>query len=141
MDHSQALNIVGVSGVILNGAGEVLLIRTATAGWELPGGRVEPGEDLVAALRREALEETGYTVEPARLVGVYAVVLRSTVIVTFRCSVDPGEPAPVEDEDSPEVGWFAPRQALSAVTHVGEHQRLADALADAPNAVYRAFLD
>ena len=135
------MNIVGVSGVILNSSGEVLLIRTAKAGWELPGGRVEPGEDLIAALRREALEETGYMVEPVRLCGVYAVVAHATLLAIFQCAVATGEPEPIEDEDSLEVGWFAPPQALAAVTHPGEHQRLADALAEAPGAVYRAFVD
>lgn len=32
-------------------------------GWELPAGRVEPGEALASAARREALEETGWEVE------------------------------------------------------------------------------
>lgn len=30
--------------------------------WDVVGGHVEPGEDLLSALRREVLEETGWTV-------------------------------------------------------------------------------
>lgn len=33
--------------------------------WELPGGGIEPVEDVVAGIRREVLEETGYRVQLA----------------------------------------------------------------------------
>jgi mutator protein MutT len=32
--------------------------------WEVPGGRIEPGEDLDAALQREVHEETGLKITP-----------------------------------------------------------------------------
>jgi 8-oxo-dGTP pyrophosphatase MutT (NUDIX family) len=39
--------------------------------WGLPGGVLEIGESFAACAQREALEETGYYVEPTRLVGLY----------------------------------------------------------------------
>lgn len=33
--------------------------------WELPGGGINPGEDLLTGIRREVMEETGYTVHPS----------------------------------------------------------------------------
>ena len=32
-------------------------------GWEMPGGHIEPGEQVVEAAEREFMEESGYTVE------------------------------------------------------------------------------
>ena len=39
--------------------------------WGLPGGVLEIGESFAACAQREALEETGYHVEPTRLIGLY----------------------------------------------------------------------
>ncbi len=66
--------IVGVGAVIVTTPGEVVLVRRAReplAGqWSLPGGAVEAGETLAAALAREVLEETGLDVEVGHLVDV-----------------------------------------------------------------------
>ncbi len=40
--------------------------------WGLPGGVLELGESFTACAQREALEETGYHVEPMRMIGLYA---------------------------------------------------------------------
>ncbi len=62
-----------VTAVILNGDGHVLLQRRSDNGlWGLPGGSVEIGESVSAALAREVKEETGLTVKIERLVGVYS---------------------------------------------------------------------
>ncbi len=39
----------------------MLLHRHPQRGWELPGGKVQKGEGLEEAVKREALEETGWT--------------------------------------------------------------------------------
>jgi 8-oxo-dGTP diphosphatase len=70
--------------VLTNRSGSVLLVRTAHAGWELPGGSVEPGEDLVAALNREVREEAGCIAWPTRLVAVHLHVTRSAIHIIIR---------------------------------------------------------
>ncbi|MDL4812919.1 NUDIX hydrolase [Actinomadura opuntiae] len=57
----------GVAAV--DGAGRVLLIWrhrfiTGAWGWEIPGGRVEDGEDPAESAARELVEETGYRAGP-----------------------------------------------------------------------------
>ncbi|MEU6728683.1 NUDIX domain-containing protein [Nonomuraea wenchangensis] len=63
-----------VGAVILDAAGRILLVqrgRPPGAGlWSVPGGRLEPGEDDEAGVRREVLEETGLRVEVGPLAGV-----------------------------------------------------------------------
>ena len=45
--------------------------RSDTGDWDLPGGAMNLGETLTEALVREVREETGFRVEPTRLVGIY----------------------------------------------------------------------
>ncbi|WP_373973637.1 NUDIX domain-containing protein [Chitinibacter sp. SCUT-21] len=55
----RILNRRSVRAVIMQG-GQILLMYSARHNdYSLPGGTVERGEDLIAALRRELLEETG----------------------------------------------------------------------------------
>ena len=66
--------VVGVGGVVIRD-GTVLLIRRGSeplkGEWSLPGGMLELGEPLEAAVRRELLEETGLQVEPVAVVEVF----------------------------------------------------------------------
>jgi len=53
--------------------GRVLLVRRADDGnWELPGGRVEVGETMSAAVRREVFEEAGITIALTGVSGIYS---------------------------------------------------------------------
>lgn len=50
--------------IVRNASGEILLCRNRNGkAWVPPGGTLDPGEDLVAAAAREALEEAGLAVE------------------------------------------------------------------------------
>lgn len=66
---------IAVKTVIVNEAGETLLLRRSASNtsfvgcWEWPGGKVDPGEDFAAAVLRECKEETGLDVEVTGLAG------------------------------------------------------------------------
>src|SRR5688572_17467330 len=72
-DAPPANSIVpSVNVVVLNDAGEFLLIRrTDNGNWALPGGAMDPGESMTQAAIREVEEETGVSCEVTGLVGVY----------------------------------------------------------------------
>jgi 8-oxo-dGTP diphosphatase len=65
--------VVGVGAIILR-AGKILLEKRgnepARGQWTIPGGVVEVGESLEAAVRRETKEETGLEVNAASLIDV-----------------------------------------------------------------------
>ena len=57
---------IGVKGLIRNQAGAILMVKFSRRGpklayWDLPGGRINPGETLLDSLKRGVSEEIGHT--------------------------------------------------------------------------------
>jgi ADP-ribose pyrophosphatase YjhB (NUDIX family) len=79
-------HVVGVAAVVVDGAGRALLVRRRVPPrWELPGGALEVGETVTQGLVREVAEETGLTVRPRRLSGVYQNMTLGPVALVFVC--------------------------------------------------------
>lgn len=123
----------GVTAVVVD-AGKLLLVRRSDTGrWSPVTGIVDPGEHPAVTARREVLEETGVTcaVETLAWVNVSEPVVHVNgdraqyLDHTFRCRYVEGT-AYVGDDESLEVGWFAPG-ALPPMQPVFQ-QRIAAAL-------------
>jgi 8-oxo-dGTP pyrophosphatase MutT (NUDIX family) len=73
MTDRPARVTVSLRGVLFDPDDDVLVVRRAAdGGWELPGGRLGSGEDVVPSLRRETREETGLRASVTRPVHTVA---------------------------------------------------------------------
>lgn len=91
---------VSIKGVLLVEGG-VVLLKNARDEWELPGGRIEPGEAPEATLAREFEEELGVRVRVRAPVDSYlfeVIPQRNVFIVTYGCSLEGGFVPRVSDE-------------------------------------------
>lgn len=98
---------VSAKAVVLRD-GSVLLARNDRDEWELPGGRVERGEDPAAAAEREVAEETGLRVQTTSQLGLapFEVVPgRVVLIAAFACRLLE-EREPVVSEEHTAVAWW-----------------------------------
>lgn len=130
MNTPTARHSVSVAGVITDDDGRVLLIRRRdTLHWEPPGGVLELDESIEAGLRREVREETGLTVEPVALTGVYKNMARGIVALVFRCKVVSGQLG-LNSEVSG-FQWATPEE-VKAMADEAFAVRVLDALAGQP---------
>lgn len=109
LDHYDSMTPqVRVAAVIAR-RGQILVVehrKREQRYWVLPGGRLEAGESLVAALERELREELSLPAEVGPLLAVYETLApdRHTVNLAFRVEI--GSAAPVIDaSDEVLSGW------------------------------------
>ncbi|MFC9943757.1 (deoxy)nucleoside triphosphate pyrophosphohydrolase [Streptomyces pratensis] len=103
---------VVVAGAVCDG-GRLLAARRSAppelAGrWELPGGKLEPGESGEQALVRELREELGVEAEPLERIPGEWPLKPGCVLQVWTVRLLSGEPSPLEDHD--ELRWLAPEE-------------------------------
>ncbi|HIH20576.1 TPA: NUDIX domain-containing protein [Candidatus Micrarchaeota archaeon] len=108
------------AAVVLKKNGKVLLgKRSNTVGhgfWCLPGGKVELGELVEHAAKRELLEETSVRAKKLKFAG-FVEALRAEenreegwITLVFNCSSYSGKPRVVKGEKFSEWAWFSPKK-------------------------------
>ena len=135
---TELLWLTGVTAVIVREepVRQVLLVRRADTGaWTAVTGVIDPGETVAGTARREALEEAGVEIEVERVVWLHTLPpmeysngdRAQYLDHVLRARYLSGE-AHVADDESSEVGWFAP-DALPPMS--AEHrERISRALSD-----------
>jgi mutator protein MutT len=113
------LPIVTVGALIFDPQGRTLLIRTHKWGdrWGIPGGKIDEGETMEAALVREVKEETGLDASDVRFVMAIDSVFSPEfykrshmVLLNFTCRT-PGGTVTL-NEEAQDHAWVELREAL-----------------------------
>lgn len=105
---------VGVSALVFDANERVLLIkrgRPPSSGyWHAPGGKLEPGEGMVEACRREVREETSLNITVGPVMAVVERRLEGFhyIIIDFLARLDAGGDCELRaSDDATEAAWVA----------------------------------
>lgn len=102
---------VAIKGVVTID-GRVCLLFNERDEWELPGGKLEAGEDPQACFVREIAEELGVATSPSRILDSWLYRIRpglEVVIVTYACAALT-DVAPRLGSEHKKLGLFAPAE-------------------------------
>lgn len=117
---------VSVKGVAVRER-KVLLLENERDEWELPGGKLELGEDPPDCVVREISEETGWRVDAGPLLDCWQYHIRpgsDVVIVTYGCHVRTVDP-PVISAEHKRACLFNPGQVPGLVMPDGYKRSIA----------------
>lgn len=108
-----------MGAVVLDAKGRVLLVRRGRApgvgSWSLPGGHVEPGETLDAAVAREVLEETAVHARVVCALCVVPVAREGYAYSIHEHLLAPHEPSPEPraGDDAADARWVDAGEAAA----------------------------
>jgi len=106
---AESTYTVSIKGVLVRDD-RVLLVHNERGEWELPGGRIEPGETPDQTVAREITEETGLAVDVAEILGAWvyhiAVGNKDVFIVTYGCTTT-STAVPVLSHEHSRIAEFA----------------------------------
>lgn len=116
----------GAAGCVLLQRGKVLMLWRhrfipASTGWEIPGGRIEPGEDAAQAAARETLEETGYAVGPLTHLASWhpSPGISDQTFHAYLATAGRKVAEPVDTHEAERIEWV-PLEAVARAVDAGE---------------------
>jgi phosphoglycolate phosphatase len=124
--------LVTVGGLLRDSLGNVLLVRTLkwSDQWGIPGGKVELGETLEDAFRRETREETGLELQNPRMVMVQEAINHPEffrpahfVLINYVADVAGAKPTVTLNDEAEEYVWKPLEQAVTDFTRVNQPTR------------------
>lgn len=108
MKQAVCLLVISTKGNILG-----VSRRNDATKWGMPGGKVDPGEDVLQALQREVGEEIGIHVLKQNLIPLYADSEGDFWVSTFLYLNEIDEETEFDIEDGLTVRWFHPKEFLT----------------------------
>jgi 8-oxo-dGTP diphosphatase len=133
--------VQAAGGIVVRNAPEPLIavvrLRKDNA-WVLPKGKLKPGENALAAAKREVVEETGHEVEVHEFLGAMSREAGKLKIVQFWRMSAADDPSRKLTRDVRAVKWLPLRQAIKTLTHAHERAFLEHA---GPTALQAAAQD
>lgn len=120
MDHSEWVmptHIIAAAAIVTNKNDEILLVKTHRHGWVFPGGQVEVGENIIDAVKREVMEESGIEIEVGEVFCISSNTCKypgydgvkevpTKIMLDFICMAKCGAPRP-SDENSDSASVYS----------------------------------
>lgn len=126
--NSNPMKQIQLAGcVIYNSGKKILLIHRNTHNrvqWELPGGKIDEGENPESTAKRELIEELGIKVNILRKLGEKTFTENGFVMnyIWLLAEISFGTPAPIEEKFD-KINYFSWNELKENKLHLSENVR------------------
>lgn len=142
-------HIIAAAGIVINEKDEVLMVKANHGGWVFPGGQVEVGENVIDAVKREVMEETGVEIEVGEVFCISSNTCKypgyngvkevpTKIMLDFLCRAKGGIPRP--SDENAESAFFSRDKARELITAPAVAERFKAYLEYAGRPVYMEYV-